>query len=177
MITRRCAQRQFLLRPDPAINNSFIYCLAEAAAVHRIDVLFAIAMSNHVHVGIHDSEGNYPLFIERFHKHLAKCVNFLRGRWKNMFSPEQASVVRLTKPEDIIDKMAYAHANPCAADLVEEAWQWPGVSSVLTRAPEASTPRFLRRRFSAHLRTQPRAGVLLQRRFGRHNPGGNVAIE
>ncbi len=61
---------------------------------------------------------------------LAKCVNSLRGRWENMFSSEQASVVLLTKPEDIIDKMAYAHANPCTADLVEYAWQWPGVSSV-----------------------------------------------
>ena len=62
MITRRCTQRQFLLRPDPAINNAFIYCLAEAAAVHRIDVLFAIAMSNHLHVGVHDAEGKDPPF-------------------------------------------------------------------------------------------------------------------
>ncbi len=130
MITRRCTQRQFLLRPDPAINNAFIYCLAEAAQVHRIDILFAIAMSNHIHVGLHDSEGNYPLFIERFHKHLAKCVNAMRGRWENVFSSEQTSVVRLTEPDDIIDKMAYTHANPCAADLVEQASQWPGVSSV-----------------------------------------------
>jgi hypothetical protein len=63
MITRRCTQRQFLLRPDRAINNAFIYCLAEAAAVHNVD------------------------------------------------------------------KMAYAHANPAAADLVERASEWPGVMS------------------------------------------------
>jgi triacylglycerol lipase len=31
MITRRCTQRQFLLRPDPATNNAFVYCLAVAA--------------------------------------------------------------------------------------------------------------------------------------------------
>ena len=29
MITRRCTQRQFLLRPDQATNNAFIYCPAE----------------------------------------------------------------------------------------------------------------------------------------------------
>ncbi len=121
MITRRCTQRQFLLRPDRAINNAFIYCLAEAAAIHNIDIIFAVAVSNHEHVGIFDREGNYPLFIERFHKHLAKCVNALRGRLENMFSSEQASVVRLTEPNDIIDKMAYAHANPGAADMVQRA--------------------------------------------------------
>jgi len=31
MITRRCTQRQFLMRPDPVTNNAFIYCLAVAA--------------------------------------------------------------------------------------------------------------------------------------------------
>ncbi len=130
MITRRCTQRQFLLRPDAALNNAFIYCLPEAAQVHRIDVLSVITMSNHVHLGVHDAEGNYPLFIEPLHKHLDKCVNSLRWRWENMFWSEQASVVRLTNPNDVIDKMACAHANPCATDLVECASQWPGVSSV-----------------------------------------------
>jgi len=31
LVTRRCTQRQFLLRPDAATNNAFTYCLIEAA--------------------------------------------------------------------------------------------------------------------------------------------------
>ena len=31
MVTRRCTQRQLLLRPDEETNNAFLYCLAEAA--------------------------------------------------------------------------------------------------------------------------------------------------
>ena len=31
MVTRRCTQRLFLLRPDSETNNVFLYCLAEAA--------------------------------------------------------------------------------------------------------------------------------------------------
>ena len=31
LITRRCTQRQFLLRPDKATNNGFLYCLIDAA--------------------------------------------------------------------------------------------------------------------------------------------------
>ena len=51
MITRRCTQRQFLMRPDPETNNAFIYCLAEAAARYRIEIIFTVAMSNHHHTG------------------------------------------------------------------------------------------------------------------------------
>ena len=47
LITRRCSQRQFLLRPDAATNNAFLYCLIDAALRCEIDVLLPCAMSNH----------------------------------------------------------------------------------------------------------------------------------
>ena len=47
MITRRCTQRQFLLRPDEETNNAFLYCLADAAQRCNITVLLTCAMSNH----------------------------------------------------------------------------------------------------------------------------------
>jgi putative transposase len=130
MITRRCTQRQFLMRPDRDTNNAFIYCLAEAAARFRIRVLFTVAMSNHHHTGIYDTEGNYPAFLEHFHKHFAKCQNALRGRWENFWSSEQTSVVRLVDPNDAIEKMTYALTNPVKDGLVERAHHWPGVTSV-----------------------------------------------
>jgi len=49
MITCRCQQRQFLLRPHEATNNAFTYCLIEAAQRCQIDVLLPCAMSNHCH--------------------------------------------------------------------------------------------------------------------------------
>jgi putative transposase len=132
MITRRCTQRQFLMRPDKETNNAFIYCLAEAAARHGIDVLFTVAMSNHHHTGIYDPIGNYPAFLEHFHKLFAKCQNSLRGRWENFWSSEQTSVVRLADPHDAIEKMTYALTNPVKDGLVEKAHHWPGVSSLLS---------------------------------------------
>src|SRR5206468_7809297 len=112
MITRRCTQRQLLMRPDPETNNAFIYCLAEAASRHNIQVVFTIANSNHHHTGIFDRYGNYPEFIERFHKLFAKCQNALRGRSENFWSSEQTSVVRLVDGNDVLDKMIYALTNP-----------------------------------------------------------------
>ena len=130
MITRRCTQRQFLMRPDSETNNAFVYCLAEAAARFRIEVLFTVAMSNHHHTGIYDPDGNYPAFIEHFHKLFAKCQNALRGRWENFWSSEQTSVVRLVAPSDVVDKMTYALTNPVKDGLVERAHHWPGASSL-----------------------------------------------
>jgi putative transposase len=130
MITRRCTQRQFLMRPDPETNNAFIYCLAEAAIRYEIGIIFTLAMSNHHHTGIWDPEGNYPAFLEHFHKLFAKCQNALRGRWENFWSSEQTSVVRLVDAADVIEKMVYALTNPVKDALVEKAKDWPGVSSL-----------------------------------------------
>jgi hypothetical protein len=118
------------MRPDRDTNNAFVYCLAEAAARFRIEVLFTVAMSNHHHTGIYDPEGNYPAFIEHFHKLFAKCQNALRGRWENFWSSEQTSVVRLVDPADVVDKMTYALTNPVKDGLVERAHHWPGISSL-----------------------------------------------
>jgi hypothetical protein len=130
MITRRCTQRQFLMRPDRTTNNAFIYCLAEAAQRYGIQVLFTAAQSNHHHTGIYDALGTFPAFIEHFHKLFARCQNALRGRWENFWSSEQTSVVRLVGPEDVLDKMVYALTNPVKDGLVERADHWPGVTSL-----------------------------------------------
>src|SRR6478609_2521087 len=82
MVTRRCTQQQYLLRPDKETNNAVIYCLAVAAQRYDIDVMDFVQMSNHLHEGIFDRNGTAPAFFEHFHKLLAKCVNALRGRWR-----------------------------------------------------------------------------------------------
>ena len=128
MVTRRCTQQQFLLRPDPETNNAFIYCLAVAAQRHGIDVMGFIQMSNHLHDEIFDRDGNAPAFNELFHKLLAKCMNALRGRWENFFSSEQVCVVRLETREDVINKLVYIATNPVKDGLVERVDDWPGAS-------------------------------------------------
>ncbi len=82
MITRRCSQWQFLLRPDRETNNAFTYCLLEAALWCEVEVLLTCAMSNHHHTVIYDRWGRYPEFVEHFHKMFARSQNALRGRWE-----------------------------------------------------------------------------------------------
>jgi REP element-mobilizing transposase RayT len=145
MITRRCTQRQFLLRPDDATNNAFTYCLIEAAQRCQVEVLLPCAMSNHYHAVIFDRYGRYPELLEHFHKMFARSQNALRGHWENFWSSEQACVVKLVGREAVMDKLVYTAANPVQDDLVERVHHWPGVTGLaelLTGRPlRATRPR------------------------------------
>ena len=130
MITRRCTQRQFLLRPDRETNNAFIYCLAEAAQRFDIDVLLCCAMANHHHTVIYDRHGVVPAFTEHFHKMFAKSQNALRGRWENFWSSEQVCIVHLVDAADVMRKLVYTATNPVKDRLVERVHHWPGVNGL-----------------------------------------------
>jgi hypothetical protein len=129
MVTRRCSERRFFLRPDEETSNAFIYCLALAAMRAKVQVTFSVAMSNHHHTGIHDPDGNFPIFTEHFHGLFARCQNAHLGRFENFWSSEPTSVVHLVEPNDILDKMTYAFTNPTAADLVDAVEEWPGIAT------------------------------------------------
>jgi len=130
MITRRCSQRQFLLRPDRATNNAYLYCLIEAALRFQIDLVIMCMMSNHHHVVIRDRFGRYPEFIEHLHRMIARSQNALRGRWEHFWASGQTSVVWLESREDVLRKAAYVAANPVQDQLVDRVGNWPGVNGL-----------------------------------------------
>src|SRR5688572_19879879 len=59
-ITRRCTQRQYLLRPDEETNNNVLYCLGCALERFQMDVLMLCFESNHEHLVVYDRMGQYP---------------------------------------------------------------------------------------------------------------------
>ena len=105
MINRRCTQRQFLLRPDAATNNAFLYCLAEAAQRFGIEVILPSVLSNHHHTVLYDRHGTVIEFAEHLHKFVAKSQHALRGRWENFWSSEPLCLVRLGGRADVLDKL------------------------------------------------------------------------
>ena len=145
-LTRRCTQRQFLLRPDAETNNAFIYCLVEAALRYQIDILLPMAEANHHHTVIFDRYGREPQFLEHFHKMLAKCLNVRWGREENFWAAVEPCVTVLLDRESVIKEMVYAASNPVKDLLVERAEQWPGVNGyreLLSGKPlHARRPRY-----------------------------------
>ncbi len=129
MISRRCTQRQLLLRPDASVEQIYLYCLGEAAERYTVTIHGFVAMSNHQHLVVRDNLGNFPEFLAHFHKMIAKAMNALRGRWENFWAAEQPSAVYLVESEDRFRKLVYLLANPVADHLVDRVSDWPGACS------------------------------------------------
>lgn len=127
LITRRCYQRTFRLRPCERTNRIFLYCLAMAAQKTGVVVHAVCVMSNHHHIVVTDVEGILPDFLRELHRTVAKAVNASQGQWENLWNVAPTSVVLLPTLDDVLDKIAYVVANPVEAGLVERPSHWPGV--------------------------------------------------
>jgi REP element-mobilizing transposase RayT len=145
LVTRRCAQRQFLLRPGKTINEVFLYLLAVAAERFGIDVHAFCVLSNHFHLVVTDRHARLPAFHQFLDALLARALNASLGRWEAFWAPNSYSAVTLVSPSDILDKAAYVLANPTAAGLVRSGRLWPGLWSAPERvggeAFEISRPK------------------------------------
>ena len=129
LVSRRCTQRQFLLKPSALVNLVFKFVLAVAAARYGVLIHAACVMSNHYHLVLTDSRASLPDFTRFLDGVLAKALNALHGRWEHFWAPSTYSAVLLLTPEDVVEKVAYLLVNPVAAALVERGHQWPGVWS------------------------------------------------
>ena len=132
-MTRRCTQRQFLLRPDPKTNQALLYCLGVAVERYDMELYWLGTLSNHYHDGVGDPLGPYPEFIAYFHRLVAKVLNARWGRWENFWASEQTSVIELLSPEDSFHKMIYSLVNPVQADVVDKVVYWPGASTLIAQ--------------------------------------------
>ena len=133
LITRRCAQRQFLLKPCTLTNDIFLYLLAVAAQRFDIQVHAFCVLSNHFHLVVTDTQARLPAFHQFLDALVARALNAALGRWEAFWAPNSYSAVTLASPSDILDKAAYVLANPVAAGLVRTGRLWPGLWS----APES----------------------------------------
>lgn len=129
LISRRCIERRFLLRPDRPVTGIFLYCLAYAAGAFDIVVHGFLVLDNHFHLSITDPSGQLPRFMERLDGLLARALNAFRGRWESFFAPGSYGAVRCESHEDALDKIVYLLTNPVAAGLVSHSRRWTGASS------------------------------------------------
>ena len=62
LITRRCFDRMFLLRPSPLVSAAFEYVLAAKAKQYGILLHAYCVLSNHWHCVLTDPQGRLPAF-------------------------------------------------------------------------------------------------------------------
>ena len=129
LITRRCSERRFFLRPDPKVQQIFEYLLGFLAKAYGVEIHAFVVMSNHYHLVITDTKGYLPDFMRDLNSLLARSINAFRGRWESFWDRKSYSAVALIWDDDVISKMGYTVANPVAAGLVGRARQWGGATS------------------------------------------------
>lgn len=129
LLSRRCSERRFFLRPSKSSRDIFRYALALYAQRYRVQVHAFCVMSNHHHMAITDTLGLLPDFARDFHALVARAMNFALKRDESFWDCESYSAVKLVGAEDVLRKMVYVLANPVEAGLVRRASDWPGLWS------------------------------------------------
>ena len=133
LVTRRCSERRYFLRPSALTNEIFLYALAVAASRYGVLVHVFCVLSNHYHLLVTDPEARLPAFMQYLDSLVARATNASLGRWEGFWSSEASySAVSHDSTDDIVRKAAYVLANPVSAGLVQHGKEWPG----LWTAPE-----------------------------------------
>ncbi len=161
LVTRRCTQREFLLKPSPLVNEIFKYVLAVAARRYGIVLHAACVMSNHYHLVLTDPRANLPRFSQLLDSVLARALNALHSRWESFWAPSSYSAVSLETPKDVVRKTVYTLANPVLARLVAHGREWPGVWSAFDRIGAGGEILQRPEHFFSKKGTMPAAEVLI----------------
>jgi putative transposase len=131
LVTRRCRDRRFRLRPDDEVTSLLDYLIGDAAFLSGVEVVAAVAMTNHIHLVLHDPEARLPEFMQSLCSFAARALNVHQKQVGSVWEAGSYSAVRLDTPTDVVDKIAYVIANPVAAGLVPTPEAWPGLMTLV----------------------------------------------
>jgi len=127
LVTTRCHQARFFLRPDTDLNLAVLEWLTRAQRQFpELRLLAACVLSNHLHLVVHDQAGQLATWASYFLGNLARAVNRLRGRTGACFE-RRYSAEPILDDEALVDRLVYTVTNPVKAGLCHRADEWPGV--------------------------------------------------
>ncbi len=162
LVTTRCHQARFFLRPDPQINEAVLEWLTRAQQhFPRLQILAVCVLSNHLHLVVRDQDGELAAWASYFLGHLARAINRIRKRRGACFE-RRYSAEPILDDGALLDRLIYVIVNPVKAGLSKSASKWPGVVIFASKkAPEEiavswvdrDAYRFARR--TARLRGEP----------------------
>jgi len=128
LVTRRCSERRYFLRPSKVTDEVVLYVLAVAAQRYGVLVHAFCVLSNHLHLVLTDLDGQLPAFMQYLDSLIARAVNTSLGRFEGFWASDGSySAVEPLASADVVAKAAYVLANPVAAGLVRRGSEWPGL--------------------------------------------------
>jgi len=127
MVTARCSERRFFLKPGKAVNQIVRYALARALQVTSIELYAFVAEANHYHAIVGDPQGELPKFMYQLNVLTARALNAHYGRGENFWCPAPYSNVEIHDEETLIRELVYVYTNPVKDGLVRRPEKWPGL--------------------------------------------------
>jgi len=85
-------------------------------------------MQNHLHLVVTLSLPNLHFAMRQLLSQIAFAVNQHLGRHGKVFA-RRYSAEQILDDDALVQKFTYVHCNPCNANLVDKATDWPGLSS------------------------------------------------
>jgi REP element-mobilizing transposase RayT len=127
LVTSRCHQARFLLRPDPAVNEAVLEWLTRAQRAYPGVELFGLCvMSNHLHLLVRDTRGELAAWASYLLGNLARSLNALRQRCGVVFE-RRYSAEPVLDDAALLDRLVYLVTNPVSAGLCTQSRHWPGL--------------------------------------------------
>jgi len=132
LVTNRCEEGRFFMRPDKEVVEILKYWFARALAKHGagLEIYAFIFLSNHFHILLRDTNGQLAEFMGYFLTNAAKEINELRGRTGAHFWQGHYDDQIVEGPRTLWNKFLYVLANAVKSGLVMKAAQWKGWSSL-----------------------------------------------
>ncbi|MEM7235761.1 MAG: hypothetical protein AAF517_26565, partial [Planctomycetota bacterium] len=132
MVTKRTMYRFFFLKAlglGGLVENILLYTLGYFLQKHELLLHGYVFMWNHFHISLTDLSGKKPKFFEAYNNVTARAINRLLGRRGPIWDKESPNYLECVEKADIVDKAAYALANPVLAGLCRSRHAWNGAIS------------------------------------------------
>jgi hypothetical protein len=129
LLTNRCADGQFLMRPDPECRRIISGVLAREADKLDVRLVCFAFISNHFHVIAGFPRLNRDVFMGRVTCQISDRLNSWRDRSGPMF-PIRYHPEELADDQTLRNSICYVLNNPVKDGLVRTADDWPGVTSM-----------------------------------------------
>ncbi len=140
LLTKKCFDERFLLKPTSKCRKALRYELARRAKQYGIDLHAFCFMSNHFHLVVTDRRGNLPAFMRDFLTNTSKALQVALKVDCPIWSSKRYNSVRLLDLDAAVRKIAYTLLNPTYAELTRPK-EWPGVTSILCALNQPETVR------------------------------------
>jgi hypothetical protein len=190
-VTRRCARRTLLLRPDEEVNQIVLFSLGVALTRHSVELHAFLAESNHTHTNATDDAAELSDFFRDFHSLVARALNARFGRGENLWAPGSFDNVEIHDQATLEEQLLYLWTNPVKDGLVERPEDWPGVfflpedfgREITVRRPESAffggrrPPDWEPTYGPARAAQRARLRATLERRRARTRPGARPPKE